>query len=396
MLEERKLDNRIMIKAILNIVVAIFVLLLIVWILPWFLTFFKPIIIGGLIAFCANPLVKLLEKTLKIKRKFVTALVAIFALTLVCLFFYGTFTLLQEQAIGLVSSVPSALDNVKTELWNTRQSMDGFAGDLVEQLLGVIDGLDENIDDYVMGALSMLSTPTMEALGSFAKSLPTVIINTIMGILAAYFFIIDREFVSQFVSHHTSNAVKKYSLLMYHNLIGSLIGYLKSQVKIEIFMYFFLLIGLLILGIPYAAIIALGMACLDILPVFGTGITLGPWALVEFLSGDFKTCIGLLLIWWFGQLFRQMIQPKIMGDTIGIPPIPTIILLYIGYHVQGVIGMILALPIGIIIIRLNQEGVFDQTKHSLQLFVKLLNDMRRLGKEDLVYLDSDEDNDKRK
>lgn len=387
MLEEQKLEHMRMTKAILNILVAFFVIAVIIWVLPWLLAFFKPIIIGGLVAFCANPLVKLLEKSLKIKRKFVTAIVAIFALTIVCLIFYVFFTLLRDQTVGLVSSIPTALEDLKIELWSIRQNVDGLLGDSLEHLLGVIDDLDANIDEYVMGVLSLLSAPTMEALGSFAKNLPTAIINTIMGVLAAYFFILDREFVSQFVSHHTSKAVKKYSLLMYHNLIGSLIGYLKSQVKIEVFMYAFLLIGLLILGIPYAAVIALGMACLDILPVFGTGIILGPWALVEFMGGDFKTCIGLLIIWWVGQLFRQIIQPKIMGDTIGVPPIPTIILLYVGYHVQGVIGMVLALPIGIIMMRLNQEGVFDQTKHSFQLFIKIFNEMRTLKTEDLASLD---------
>ena len=77
-----------------------------------------------------------------------------------------------------------------------------------------------------------------------------------------------------------------------------------------------------------------------------------------------------------------MIQPKIMGDSIGIDPIPTLFLLYIGYQVSGVLGMILALPIAIIVINLNEAGVFDTTKESFRILIAGFNRFRRLRDED--------------
>ena len=116
-----------------------------------------------------------------------------------------------------------------------------------------------------------------------------------------------------------------------------------------------------------------------------------PWAVVEIFSGEYRRAIGLLIIWLVGQLVRQVIQPKIMGDSIGIEPIPTIFLLYIGYQAAGVFGMIIALPIGIILINLNEEGVFNTTKESLSILVAGFNKFRRLHPEDTEIINEYEE-----
>lgn len=111
-----------------------------------------------------------------------------------------------------------------------------------------------------------------------------------------------------------------------------------------------------------------------------------PWAIIKLCGGDIQMAIGLLIIWGISQVVRQFIQPKIMGDSIGLKPIPTLFLLFIGYKVAGVIGMIVALPIGIIVLNLNEAGVFDTTKNSLKLLAKKVNDFRQLDKYDLEYI----------
>ena len=82
----------------------------------------------------------------------------------------------------------------------------------------------------------------------------------------------------------------------------------------------------------YFALIALGIAFLDFLPFFGTGTVLIPWAIIRILTADYKIAIGLLIIWGGGQLARQLIQPKIVGDSMGVAPLPTLFLLFIGYR----------------------------------------------------------------
>lgn len=103
---------------------------------------------------------------------------------------------------------------------------------------------------------------------------------------------------------------------------------------------------------------------------------------MKFLSADYKMTIGLLLIWGISQLVRQVIQPKIVGDSIGVAPIPTLFLLYIGYMTGGVVGMIIAVPIGLIVYTMYQEGAFDTTKESIQILLAGLNHFRRLTPQD--------------
>ena len=171
------------------------------------------------------------------------------------------------------------------------------------------------------------------------------------------------------------------------SLLHSVGGYLKAQLKIEVWMYLLLLIGLGVLRVDYYALIAFVIAFLDFIPFLGTGTVLIPWAIIKILTGDYGMTIGLLVIWGVGQLVRQLIQPKIVGDSIGVPPLPTLFLLYIGYKVGSVVGMIIAVPIGLLVYTMYQEGAFDTTKNSVLILVAGINRFRRLGRDDLTEIE---------
>ena len=217
----------------------------------------------------------------------------------------------------------------------------------------------------------------------------------IMALLSAYFFVAERMHLNEWFRKHVPASV----LLRYRMVRGSLVksvgGYLKAQLKIEVWMYFLLLAGLGILKVNYFALIALVIAFLDFLPFLGTGTVLIPWAVIRILTAEYKTAIGLLVIWGVGQLARQLIQPKIVGDSIGVPPLPTLFLLFIGYKVGGVVGMIVAVPVGLLVYTLYEDGAFDTTKNSILILAAGVNRFRRLEKEDLSELDNQTDsNDK--
>ena len=145
-----------------------------------------------------------------------------------------------------------------------------------------------------------------------------------------------------------------------------------------------------LLRVNYFALIALVIAFLDFLPFLGTGTVLVPWAVIKVLTGDYKMALWLLIIWGVGQFARQLIQPKIMGDSIGMEPIPTLFLLFIGYRLGGVGGMLVAVPIGIIVVNMNEAGFFDTPKYSLKILIANINRYRRLDEEDMRILEDKE------
>ena len=137
------------------------------------------------------------------------------------------------------------------------------------------------------------------------------------------------------------------------------------------------------LGVRYYALIALVIAILDFIPFLGTGTVLIPWAVIKIFAADYKTAVGLLIIWCVGQLARQLIQPKIVGDSIGVPPLPTLLLLYVGYQVGGVTGMIIAVPLGLLVYTMFKEGAFDNVKSSVLILIAGINRFRRIEEEDM-------------
>ena len=148
-----------------------------------------------------------------------------------------------------------------------------------------------------------------------------------------------------------------------------------------------------ILNVKYAIIIAVGIAVLDLLPVFGTGAVLWPWTLIELMNGDYFSAIGLMLIWGIAQLVRQFIQPKFVGDTLGVHPVPTLFLLFAGYKIAGVFGMIVAVPLGILVITLYKEGVFKNAEQSVILLMGRINELRQFDEKELKEIEAYQEKD---
>ena len=116
---------------------------------------------------------------------------------------------------------------------------------------------------------------------------------------------------------------------------------------------------------------------MDFLPVFGTGTALLPWGLIKLLGGEYAFAAGLLLIYVLTQVTRQIVQPKLVGDSMGLPPLLTLFLLYLGFKADGIAGMILAVPIGLLFVNLYHYGAFKDITDSLSVLVRDIDRFRR-------------------
>lgn len=370
-------------KVLMNLGIALVILLLVIFLLPKVLVFFMPFLLGYLISMIASPIVRFFEEKLKIKRKTGSVFVIVAVIALVILAVYLIGAMLVEQIIGLIADLPAMWNGMEADLKQIMEKFDVFISRLPENFRLSIAGVGEKMDTFFASIVEKISTPTINAVGNVAKQLPNILIATIMCLLSAYFFVAEKDYMSNFCKKHVPYSIQKRWDMLVRSLKRAVGGYFKAQFKIEAIMYIILLIGLSVLGIEYAILIALGIAFLDFLPFFGTGTVMVPWAIIEILSADYKMAIGLLIIWGGGQLLRQVIQPKIVGDSVGVEPIPTLFLLYIGYRFGGVIGMIIAVPIGLIVQNMNEEGLFDTTKNSIRILLAQMNQFRKLNQEDM-------------
>lgn len=376
-------NKRIYLKVFVNLGIMLGVLLTCIFVLPRLIIGFMPFVIGWIISLIASPLVKFFEKQLKIKRKAGAAFVMISVIALVILAGYLLGTKLVEELVSFVGEVPEMWESTLEDFEEVGETLETAGRFLPERLQEAIKKVTANIEDYLGEFFGGLSEPTIEALGRFAMDLPSILIGVIMCVLSAYLFVAEKDYVPNLLSKVVPDAIIQRWDMVKRGLRHAVGGYFKAQIKIEIWMYLLLGIGFTILKVRYAFIIAVGVAFLDFLPFFGTGTVLLPWAVVKFLSGDYTIVIGLLIIWGVGQLARQLIQPKIMGDSMGLAPIPTLFLLFLGYKVGGVVGMIIAVPIGIIVLNMYEEGVFNTTINSLKVLYASISNFRHLTDEDM-------------
>lgn len=378
-------------KALVNLGVALAILLLVVLLLPRMLVWFMPFVLAGIISMIASPLVRFFEEKIKLKRKWASAFVIIVVIALVVLVLYLVGAKLVEEGLGLLGALPEMWDSTKADLASIGENLSVIYEKLPMDTQQTIAALGDQVGEFMGGLFERIGTPTIAAAGNFAKQLPSMLIGTIMCLLASYFFVADRYRIGNWVRKHTPASIMARYDMIRRSILKSVGGYFKAQLKIEVWMYLLLVIGLSVLRVNYALLIAVGIAFLDLLPFFGTGTVMVPWALIKIFSGDYKMAMGLLIIWGGGQLARQIIQPKIVGDSIGMEPIPTLFLLYVGYKLAGVVGMIIAVPLGMLVSTMYQEGVFDTTKNSIAILISGLNHFRKLHPEDLEVVEEMKD-----
>ena len=145
------------------------------------------------------------------------------------------------------------------------------------------------------------------------------------------------------------------------NSVGVLVSYCLAQLKIMIVIIAILLDRIfLFAGIGHSFIYSVLVGIVDIFPILGTGTVIIPWAIFKLITGDIKTAVILLIIYAICLVLKQVLQPKMMGDSMGISALTTIFLIYVGLKFGGLGGMLLALILGMFVINLYRLGVFDR------------------------------------
>lgn len=374
------------VKALTNLAVALVIFLIVVFLVPRLLIFFAPFVVGWIIALIAGPPVHFFESKLKIKRRAGSVVVIVLVIGLVSFAIYLTGAKLIKEAIDLINDLPHMWESAKADFDSISQNFNVIYSRLPQDVQQVLYGLSGKVGECLGSIVSNASAPTLAAVSNFAKQIPGILIGIIMAMLSAYLFVAEREQMNEWFHKTLPDSLMKQVQLIKNSLVKAVGGYIKAQFKIEVWIYLLLVIGLSILQVDHILLLALLIAFLDIIPFFGTGTVLVPWALMKVMSANYQMAIGLMIIWCVSQLARQIIQPKIVGESVGVPLIPTLFLLYIGYRLGGVVGMIVAVPLGLIVYTMYQEGAFDTTKNSILILVNGINRFRKLGPEDMKDL----------
>ena len=333
------------------------------------LRFLMPFVIGWIIAAIAAPLVNWLEKRLKIVKKLGSALIVILVLAAIILVIYFGISRLVAEISDLIRNFPEMYAQLETGLRQIGDTLSGIFDRLPSGIQSGWNAVVKNLDQYMGNLVSNISEPTVTAAGNIAKQVPSYLISFLVSVLSAYFFIVQREEMLNWLKKVSPKSVQKRMILVIDNLRYAVGGYFKAQFKIMAIVFVILLVGLGILNTGYFVLVAFLIAFLDFLPFFGTGTAMIPWAVYKFFMGDYKMTVALIVIYVITQAVHQLLQPKLVGDSVGLNPLVTLVLLYIGYRMGGILWMILAVPIGMVLINMCQAGAFDYIFDDVKILV---------------------------
>lgn len=364
-------------KIIVNLAVTLFWILAICLLVPRLFHFFIPLIIAWVIAMMANPLVSFLERRIRIMRKHGSVIVIVLVLAAVVGLIYLVIWELAMQISSLVVELPALYQSVTANLNEALSSLHQRWDMIPDNLQGIFPGNDEKVKEYVLSGLNSLQAGSFSSVGSFAGSLIDGLVLSILTIMMSYFFIADREVLAEKLRRYAPEGVKSFWRMTKGILVTAIGGYLKACFKIMFIIFLILLVFFLAMGVKYAALIALVTAILDFLPFIGTGTVLMPWAVYNVITGHYLQGIILVVAYFVTLIVRRLIEPKLVGDSIGMSPFVTLLSMFIGYRLIGMLGLILGIPAGMIIIAFYKEKVFDSQIRGIRILAKDIDEYRK-------------------
>ena len=369
-------DTRPYWKVLVSLVFSLTATVLFIYVGIKAIFYFMPFVIGWILSVIAGPLVTFLEKKLKIMKRLGSAITIILVLALCIGLIYLIISQIWEEISVLIRNFPSMYHDLERGLNQIGTQGNTLFERFPEQIQNSWATLMNNLDDTASSLIGRIGEPTIEVAGNVAKRIPSVLIGTIVAFVSAYFFIADKENLGEWVKKVVPKSITSRLLLVGENLKYAMGGYFKAQFKIMGVVFAILLVGFTLMQIRFSILLAIAIAFLDFLPFFGTGTALIPWAIYKFLVGDYKMVAALVILYGVTQLVRQLIQPKLVGDSMGLNPLYTLFLLYLGYRVGSVLGMIFAVPIGLILLNLYQAGAFDYILNDVKILAEGILSLR--------------------
>lgn len=344
------------------------------WLIIRLSSFMYPFVFAFLLALFSRPLVDFFQKRLRINRGWG----ALLSIILMSGLLIGSLVLIIMQLIrGLVfvaNQLPAQIQELSLyfqKLYN--EKLAPIWNDASEALRSLEPSQQNTVQNSIQSLGSSLASAIGEGSKSVAGMLQTVLatmpsIALILVIVLLAWFFISKDW------HRYELRLKKYEMLPWFaraesvvtSLRSALFGYIKAQLTLITITFFIVLIGLLIIGVEHPFAIAFIAAFFDILPYLGTGSVFLPWIAYSIITGDTGLAIGLAILYAIVILQRNIMEPKIVGDNIGIQPITALIALFVGIQVFGVFGLILGPLIAVIIKALHNAQIF----HYLWDFIK--------------------------
>lgn len=310
-----------------------------------------PFVLAYLLAWMLQPLIRFASTHLHLHRHLAAGLSVVAAVGLVgTAAFLGVRKLVQEL-IGLASSLAQGIRQLPDMLSLLNDRLMQLLSFLPDQFLDTL----QSISAPLLSSLTKLEVPSSLSSGAFelatgtAKAVPNALIFCVVFLVSSYFIAADKQRIDHTILSLLPTKIKRVAGDTRRHVIATLLRYVRAQLVLMSITFLELFVGFLVLGLDYALAAALLVAVIDALPILGTGTVLIPWGLYSLIMGDYRLGIGCLALYGIILVVRQILEPKIVGDSIGLHPLITLMSMYIGLKLLGFAGMVLG-PVAVLLL----------------------------------------------
>ncbi len=342
---------------IINTIYFVIITLLVFACLKYVAKWIMPFIVGFVIAFMIQPAASGLSKLTRLNRKFSGVFVLILAYALVIFVVWIVGAKIVGSIQDLFTKLPQYYDNNILPFLNNLIAMfERLAARISPQTLNQIYEMIENASDSIRSYIIRFSSGVLTGIAGITTRIPFYFISFIFAILASVFISMDYKNIVAFVKKQFTPKVRDFLGDTKRHIGKTALGYLRAYAIIWIMTFTELSVGLSLLKIENAIGIAALIAIADILPVLGTGTIVIPWAIIALFTQNYFVAIGLAVIYIVVLVVRNFAEPKIVGDQLGLHPLVTLMAIYLGYLLMGVLGMIVLPVVTNIVTGLHKMG----------------------------------------
>ncbi len=354
MKEHAKKTSSTVLIALLTITAFVGVGYVLYLVLPHFLVFF----IAYLTAVAIEPLNRLIMRIEWFKRLPATTVSFITFMAVLTLLTYLTFTKLLKEFISLTKFVQQSLPQIQQWFIDLYNNISAYIFMLPQEIAHQINIRFIEFTQDLVG-IDIVKPVTTFAI-NLSKSLPNFFLMLIIYFVAVFFFSLYLPKIHEVFLDLFKPRKREVITVLVEDIKGATIGFLQGQIILSTITFIIAFAGLKLLGINYAAAIALLITIVDILPIVGTGVTLGPWGVFEIATGDYFIGIGILVLWLVILVIRKSIEPHVLGSRIGIGPLSTLISIWVGFKAFGIVGVLIGPLVVIAFLALVRIGIINR------------------------------------
>ena len=301
-----------------------------------------PFFIAWGVAFVVRPAALFLSRKLKLPRRLVSALLAAVAILV------GLSAVVALGVWGISAAWRFLSDFAKDE--RLFELLERIANP-ISAIFGDGEGaarLEEYLGDTLKGAISSVLSTLVDILTAVATRVPGVLFFILVTLIAAVYFAIDIERINAFVRRILPKRVGRALVRLKDSFLHVGVRYIRSYLILMSITFVIMLAGFLILRVKNALFLALVISLLDILPLIGVGTVIVPWSIFQLVFGSPVIGIGLIVLLIVHEITRQFAEPRIVGKSLGLHPIVSLVLLYVGYSLFGFFGLLITPVVGIL------------------------------------------------